>query len=538
MIIRLRIRRTERTDAWGRVVYAPADEGSALALTLAFLAFFSIVLAVIFAFADTGFRTTMAVRGQREISYAVDASVEGAIQDIREDPAFGRELTQPGAKPCPSFSYEPTASVNNVSSLSVTCQAIVGSGNITITRDIPTKAIIALSEDLSFDGPGVLDAGTNDLSIFGDVVANSQIKVAGPGEVMTVTGVVLSPSCVGPGTLNTSPADQKFCTEEKPGKDPNYPPASTTVSNASTWTPATCVRGTGSRPGTKIVTFSPGRFPSADTLNDLMNPSGDCNHVEVFWFTPGVYYFDFPLGDDEWDTNGVAGILGGTPTDTVLPPLINPPLPLTSYHVPFPGGCQEGEDPALHQGVQFIFGGSSHWNMGSARVELCPFITSNPDDQHISIYGVTATPPSPSNLRAQSGCILARVASPRSACAVLNAVSPNGLLSVHGTVYAPRSWLNLQLASPDIKELFDRGVVVRVIHIDINPSTGFNESPVSVPRASPPPPTIFGDRKVLFVARIAGQEKLTARVDYVDNPTKAPCDPPNRVCPRSWNIVR
>jgi hypothetical protein len=76
----------------------------------------------------------------------------------------------------------------------------------------------------------------------------------------------------------------------------------TTLPNGST---PTCVPGV-----TKVAKFSPGYYPDPSVINNVTG----CTGIELVWFEPGTYYFDFPSAAIPWalPAPGVQ-IVGGTP---------------------------------------------------------------------------------------------------------------------------------------------------------------------------------------------------------------------------------
>lgn len=82
----------------------------------------------------------------------------------------------------------------------------------------------------------------------------------------------------------------------------------------------------------------------------------------------------------------------------------------------------------------------------------------------------------------------------------------------HGTVYAPTAALDVWIHNSG-ETIFDRGVIVRTISINMNSSSKQETSPFQIPSGTP------NGRLVLFIGSVDGVEKVRACVRYVD---KAP----------------
>jgi len=72
------------------------EDGQALVLALAFLAFFGLVIAALLSFASASLLSTSQLREQRSATYAADGAVEAAINLARGD----RNIGAYGAVPC------------------------------------------------------------------------------------------------------------------------------------------------------------------------------------------------------------------------------------------------------------------------------------------------------------------------------------------------------------------------------------------------------------------------------------------------------
>ena len=161
--------------------------------------------------------------------------------------------------------------------------------------------------------------------------------------------------------------------------DPGYAPETTTVPARRT-VPANAAANC---PG-KVMTFQPGFYDDAAALSDLMEGNGPCKD-SVWWFQPGVYYFDFlNTGSHQWLLKN-GHLLAGTPVDGGGTPLAAPVQPVS-----VPGGCDNPIHSPTAVGVQFIFGGDSQFQLaGDANAEICG--TYHADRPPLAVYGVRTT---------------------------------------------------------------------------------------------------------------------------------------------------
>ncbi|MFL6238893.1 MAG: hypothetical protein ACJ735_05290 [Actinomycetes bacterium] len=122
------------------------------------------------------------------------------------------------------------------------------------------------------------------------------------------------------------------------------------------------------------------------------------------------------------------------------------------------------------------------------------------------------------------------------ACTFFDASVPDVTVYVHGTVYTPTAGWNLELQNKS-DALFDRGVVVRTLTLNNNPSFKQTDSPFQLPNAGP------FDRQVLFTATFDGVPKTRACVLYTDHTTlpdgsRGPAFPGYRVTVQRWSALR
>lgn len=353
------------------------EEGSALVLALVFLTVLGVFIGAVLSFGSTSLRTTIAVREQRDFVYAADGAVDGAINAIRSDASLGKK-----GGLCPDFVapfYE--ADPSRTKTVTVACSGLSGSGASTggssSTVNMPAQAVLALAAS---GEDGLLQDSNNELRIRGSVVSGTTVHVPVDGASLTVVNgtVTATDGCTGNGTV--TPA----CTAPTgPVIDPGYGKRSDAPATPGPYRnledqEAACTVAN------STVTFHPGLYTDAVSLSALTSATGSCPN-SLFWFEPGVYYFDFVnAGSHEWTVSGNGTmVVAGEPNGWVAAT----PKPSVS----FPGACKTADDGGT-DGVQFIFGGDSRVYVNDAQFELCAKPTAS--EQQIAIYGMPsgATP--------------------------------------------------------------------------------------------------------------------------------------------------
>lgn len=337
------------------------EEGSALILALAMITVVALMLAVVLDFTDTGLLATPAFVEQRDILNEVDGAVEGAINSVRGSTLLGTVGSPINCGPFEPYKNDPGLSEVDVT---VSCTAQTSTTGVGIAENQPPFAVMTVgdqtgegfylagNEMLTVDGGmysrGVIDAkssaGTGAQSAiqsYGDLLAEKGCNPTPPGSVFTSLGGIRD--------CNVTPVDA--------GKDPNYPPAILALPSAID-PAATCPGGANG-----LVEFLPGLYSEIPVAPPTC--TGD-----VWWFSPGIYYFDFPDGTAAWDP--AVDIVGGT---------LKAPVTTSSTSVPIPGACDEAAD-----GVQFIFGGESRLSMAHASIELCGSVNATNHEEHKIVY--------------------------------------------------------------------------------------------------------------------------------------------------------
>lgn len=378
----------------------PADDtGAMLVFALILITVVALVVGVLLSFGDTSVRTTVALRGQAAQVYGSDGAAEAAITALRRSP-FNNDTsssTYPkcfGAGPADDTlllnNFYPGTTGGAASSAAVTCTPDPNTGAAgglvpITTANKPGNAILTIGTNAGEDGLNIKALSSSfPFKVHGSVVSNSNIRVTN-GELESNVGVYARTGCVGAIVSNPPPA----CSSG-PTADPGYQfePAFGSPANAvPPYRPVPAVAAANC-PG-KVVTFQPGYYDDAQALSSLMNGTGSnpCKG-SVWWFTPGIYYFDFhnssnPLlgGNDVWTVND-GHLIAGTPVDAAGTVLATPASPAT-----VPGACQNPIKSTSAVGVQFLFGGDSQFQVtGDADAEICA--SYHPDRPPIAVYGV------------------------------------------------------------------------------------------------------------------------------------------------------
>ncbi|MGH2722401.1 MAG: hypothetical protein ACRDJO_12500, partial [Actinomycetota bacterium] len=401
------------------------DEGSALILALVFLSLFGIFVAVLLTFVDSSFRTTTAVRDRGAVVYEADAAVEGAIQSIR--PYVGQGVF--GAV-CDSFAFG--TAINGVA-VRVECEGLPGSGTSGDPGGVtPPAAVITTStQDPSTVPPAQqvhgfqLEAQT-EATIDGGILSASTIRLDNQSKLSVPAGKASARlTCSIGNAAQLLPGSASDCPTTLTGSDPGYPlPPGSAPSVTAT------LPGCGTGP---VVTL-PGdrKYTDQAALESLLR----CGS-RVFWFQPGIHYFEFATGDPDLYLQGnqasssvyVAGTpLGWNPAD----PLVTP----AALRALSAAGNSLCDNANTAPGAGFIFGKTSRLGMKDGVFEICA-----PNDQpaaKVAIYGVKT---STRGYSALTGCTTQIGDCTGDVKALIHTDVPGGVgnpmtFKVHGTVYA------------------------------------------------------------------------------------------------------
>lgn len=369
------------------------SSGASLVMVIVFVMVFSLLTATLLEFAGTGLRTTSAYSDLSEEHLFVDAAMEGAINAIRSSGTAGLE-----GEPCPDFTYAaPTGS--DLTDVIVTCTSDGDSALDGGLEDIlPKYAILTLGTGSC---QGLELAGGQELAVSGGVYSNSRIAVndrvnagcptvSGGGAAIHVFGDVHARNnwCFEAGVSITATSDLD-CNYPDIEPTPPYLPAAASITGLAVDPAATCSTTTG------IVVFSPGLYTEVPNnhYDRAVTSAGLPCVGTLWWFQPGVYYFDFPVTDDEWEINPY-NVVGGTPIGSSWSATSSPAA------VPVKAACESpGTTDTPAPGVQFIFGGTSRIStQGTAAatttgiLELCAGADPT-GNQRIAVFGLKSAQP-------------------------------------------------------------------------------------------------------------------------------------------------
>jgi hypothetical protein len=338
------------------------EEGAALLAALIFVLICSVVVGVLLGFADTDFRTTVAVREQRREAYAADAAVEAAIR-----------YYQANSKTCPASGWT-APSTNEVVSSDITVSCSADGGNAPSLTNAPQYAILTRG---SASGDGIRAVSGALTPARGGVFVEGAIDVSSGARLYVVGGNVIAKGACS-GTITTvSPPWTQTCGSAATVTDPTGITQAPAIPSA-----IPTARSVPSCPadGSPIV-LQPGTYTDFTALKALTTScSSSVFHFAADTGGPGFYYFNFSGGGD-WTIGNGETIVGGT--------LTGPLASIASQ--PTGKKCDDTQ-----QGVQFIFSGESRMSLASgALVELCPPLFDDDTTQRVSVYGpnvVAGTP--------------------------------------------------------------------------------------------------------------------------------------------------
>jgi hypothetical protein len=358
----------------------PADRdgerGAALIFALLIITVMAVGVSVLLSFVDTSLKTTMHMRDQAAETYNADGVMQAAINNIRNS------TYRAGAgQTCPTVNgngfYGPDSAAvsctGDPTMVKIACPSLTNCNR-------PGNAILTLNPVAGEQAVRIEQNTNSTFRVHGGIFSNSNINVVN-GTLETNTRVYARSTCTG--TIVSTPAAVcNYAAANPLGDDPNYNPDVTDVP-ALRVVPKTC-------PGAAVMTFEPGYYDDADALSNLMKGNGACKD-KVWWFKPGVYYFDFhnsgagrnrllPAADNVWKV--LSGtLIAGTPVDAAGAPLASPPATAT-----LPGACDNPIRNAGAKGVQFIFGGDSRLEVKAANAEICG--TYRVDRPPVAFYGL------------------------------------------------------------------------------------------------------------------------------------------------------
>lgn len=366
----------------------PADDtGATMVLALILVTVVAVVVGALLSFGDTSVRVTVAVRSQAATNYAGDGAAQAAITALRRSP-FDNDPSSATYPKCfgttdtlvlPNF--YPGTTGGAATSAAVKCSPDpdtgAAGGLVEINQDNkPGNAILTTGRNPAEDGLNIKALNNSvPFLVHGSVVSDSNIRVTN-GSLQSNSSVLAHTGCSGT-IVSTPPANCAAATVD----DPGYSSEAGGVVPPYRTVPTSCPNN--------LVTFQPGYYDDAQALSSLMNGVGSnpCKG-SVWWFTPGIYYFDFhnssnPLlgGSDVWTVND-GQLVAGTPVNSAGTVISKPTVPAT-----VPGSCQNPLKDDSAVGVQFIFGGDSQFQLNkSADAEICANYHAHA--RMIAMYGV------------------------------------------------------------------------------------------------------------------------------------------------------
>jgi len=390
---------------WYRRRYPDRDRGASLVLVLILVTVVAMGLSVLLSFVDSSLRVTVQLRGQAADTYRADGAMQAAVNTLRTG-----DYTGATGQHC--FGGTDTLQLTRFygdDSAAVTCAADPQKVRIQCPSasqcNRPGAAILTLGRVAGEDGVNVKQPATSTFNVHGTVFSNSTIDVV-TGTLKTNAAVYARGACTG--TIQSTPnaACNYGTTANTLGNDPGYLPQTSTVP-AYRALPA-CTRAN------SVVTFQPGYYDDAAGLSAMMAGNSGCRH-STWWFTPGVYYFDFhnagtgrnallPAAGDTWTVND-GYLVAGTPVDATGKVVSAPANPAV-----LPGACDNPIDDPAASGVQFIFGGDSQFAVKAGQVEICgSYSATRPP---VAVYGLTSGTGSTTALTGTAALALSAVPAP------------------------------------------------------------------------------------------------------------------------------
>ncbi len=348
---------------------AADDEGAILILALAFLLLFALFIPVLLGSTRTNLSVSATLSAQRNEVYAAEAGLRARVETLRASTTSAVYGQSCGPITQGTFDGE---------QVRVQCTPQPSSGTTALTR--PPYALLALPS-VGSTTEGIVDqpttgvgGGGSDIYVGGDIASNGFIQHVGngSGSDFYVAGTAKGHSCVQPTHILTTAA----------GNAPICTVVATTFTDPGTGNSA--YDATGGFPAvtdpaplclSNAVEFLPGNYTAMPT-------PGLCGNTKTWWFSPGLYYFDFLTGAHVLNLNGRT-VVGGSTN-----PLNYNPTAAAVTAPTMPGSCKVDGDTPTNTGVEWLFGSDTVLSVGTANVELCPTVSST--NQEIAIRGYGA----------------------------------------------------------------------------------------------------------------------------------------------------
>jgi hypothetical protein len=331
-----------------RVLRNRNEQGSALVMALVMLTVVGLMVAAGLTYAGTSVRASNeAIRPSRAALQAADNAIQNAIQYVRNDPEMATDVLDGSSKCLTNAFRSPDPTVGEVVvDICPRPDSLIYEGNF-------RAVLLTLGETAS---DGVILGHNGDVNIGGHVWSNSKIDLGNPTRMVVDGGRVWAwGSCNRPGNIEMAPGLSPVCNASTTfgGVKPKVAldPADPSLGHTADWQPAaspssfvqpafpTCVAGN--------QTLSPGVYSSASEFSTKLNACATTT------LSPGVYYLDFPAGNDQWNLD----------KDVV------------------------GQCAADGQGVQIVFAGSAHLKLSGTLTIPCgrQATTTGP---YIALYGL------------------------------------------------------------------------------------------------------------------------------------------------------
>ena len=329
-------------------------------MALIFLTVIGVLVGVQLGLANTSIQSSNALAKQRNAVYAADSAMNAAIANVRK-----ASNSTVGAQNGPSCNFSLGTAKIDGSNTSVGCTPTDDSGQSLGNTTAPGFAILTLAPfhslaptsgcvNVNQDEIGIVQVQNDKLlTVNGNVYVNSDAdsdtwtggcpNTGAAQHIQVIGDVRQGESChdidvkqpvpavnppytnvcgsalVGSNPTNPYPAGADPAIANPTSWAPliSAPPAAGTITNSSGTPITTCPAANAS--GYRLVVFTPGSYTDATKLNNFMG--GTCANA-VFWFQPGVYYFNFTnsSGGHEWLVNdSSARVVGGQPTTLAIP---------------------------------------------------------------------------------------------------------------------------------------------------------------------------------------------------------------------------
>jgi hypothetical protein len=357
------------------------DSGSVLVVALIIVTVIAMVIGAVLSYADTNMRATIALRTASNAAATAEAGAKAALNTLDGNEFINQASSSTpdcfGAAgsttlTLPNLMPNATGEAANSAIMDCAVDESTGADGVTVpitSSNKPGNAILTLSTNAAENGLEVKALNASlPFNVHGGIVSNSNINVT-DGTLKSTVDVRAKTGCTG-NIISTPPP---ACTVASVPGDPGYAAETTTVPAPATM-PTTCPGG--------VATFQPGTYTDAQALSNFMDSSSSCKN-SVWWFKPGVYYFDFQntAGGHQWQVK-TGQLIAGTPVNSAGTPIAAPSKPIS-----VPGSCDNPIHSETAVGVQWIFGGDSQFQVvGSADAEICG--TYHPDRPMLAVYGV------------------------------------------------------------------------------------------------------------------------------------------------------